>query len=79
MFKMYHSDPIYIFIFIEKFKLYKFTKKDLDGLWKLLEEHIMNGVMAKFRDKKKNRVVRGAVNVPKCNDAKYAGKQVIID
>lgn len=58
---------------IEKFQKYKFTKRDLDSLWKLLEEHIMDNVMSKFRDKKKSRVVRGAINVPKCNDAKFAG------
>ena len=58
---------------IEKFKDYIFSSKDLDSIWKMLEPSIMFMFFEKIGDKKKTRVVRGAVNVPKCTDAKYAG------
>jgi DNA topoisomerase-2 len=58
---------------IEKFKEYVFSAKDLDSIWKLLEPSIMFMFFEKIGDKKKNRVVRGAVNVPKCTDARFAG------
>jgi len=58
---------------IEKFKDYKFKNKDWIELWTLLEPHIMSLFLDKYKDKKKNRVVRGAINVPKCIDAKFAG------
>jgi DNA topoisomerase-2 len=58
---------------IEKFASYKFKTKDWAIIWKMLEPHIMSLFLDKYKDKKKNRVTRGAVNVPKCNDAKFAG------
>jgi len=58
---------------LEKFVDYQFTSKDLDSMWKMLEPSIMFMFFEKLGDKKKNRVVRGAVNVPKCTDAKHAG------
>jgi DNA topoisomerase-2 len=58
---------------IEKFESYKLKKKDYSDLWTMLEPHIMSLFLDKYKDKKKNRVTRGAVNVPKCTDAKYAG------
>jgi DNA topoisomerase-2 len=58
---------------IEKFASYKFKPKDWTDLWMMLEPHIMSLFLDKYKDKKKNRVTRGAVNVPKCNDAKFAG------
>jgi DNA topoisomerase-2 len=58
---------------IEKFKEYVFSTKDLDSMWKMLEPSIMFMFFEKNGDKKKNRVVRGAVNVPKCTDARFAG------
>jgi DNA topoisomerase-2 len=58
---------------IDKFKSYKFKNKEWDILWDLLESHIMSLFLDKYKDKKKNRVVRGSVNVPKCTDAKHAG------
>ena len=60
---------------IEKFSSYKFKPKDYNEMWKLLEPHIMSLFLDKYKDKKKNKVVRGAVNVPKCTDAKYAGSK----
>ena len=65
--KDYLDDPI------EKFKDYVFSSKDLDSIWKMLEPSIMFMFFEKIGDKKKTRVVRGAVNVPKCTDAKFAG------
>ncbi len=62
-----NNDPI------EKFASYKFKPSDYTELWKLLEPHIMSTFLGKFMDKEKTRVVRGAVNVPKCTDAKFAG------
>lgn len=58
---------------IEKFATYKFKPKDYTDMWTLLEPHIMSLFLDKYKDKKKNRVVRGAINVPKCTDAKFAG------
>jgi DNA topoisomerase-2 len=58
---------------IEKFESYNLKKKDYIDLWAILEPHIMSLFLDKYKDKKKNRVTRGAVNVPKCSDAKYAG------
>jgi DNA topoisomerase-2 len=58
---------------IEKFKEYVFSPKDLDSMWKMLEPSIMSMFFEKIGDKKKNRVIRGAVNVPKCTDARFAG------
>jgi DNA topoisomerase-2 len=58
---------------IEKFSSYEFSAKDLDSMWKMLEPSIMFMFFEKLGDKKKNRVTRGSVNVPKCTDAKYAG------
>lgn len=58
---------------IEKFEEYTFSSKDLDSIWKMLEPSIMFMFFEKIGDKKKNRVVRGSVNVPKCTDAKFAG------
>jgi DNA topoisomerase-2 len=62
-----NNDPI------EKFESYKFKSSDYTALWNLLEPHIMSMFLDKYKDKEKNRVVRGAVNVPKCTDAKFAG------
>jgi DNA topoisomerase-2 len=58
---------------IEKFTSYQFKPKDYIDLWEMLEPHIMSLFLDKYKDKKKTRVQRGAVNVPKCDDAKYAG------
>lgn len=58
---------------IEKFESYQFRPKDYNELWALLEPHIMSLFLDKYKDKKKTRVTRGAINVPKCTDAKYAG------
>ena len=58
---------------IEKFESYKFRPKDYSDLWNMLEPHIMSLFLDKYKDKKKNRVNRGAINVPKCTDAKFAG------
>ena len=58
---------------IEKFASYKFKNKDYAELWIMLEPHIMSLFLDKYKDKKKNRVTRGAVNVAKCTDAKFAG------
>jgi DNA topoisomerase-2 len=58
---------------IEKFESYTLSNKDYKELWSILEPHIMSLFLDKYKDKKKNRVTRGAVNVPKCTDAKYAG------
>lgn len=58
---------------IEKFQSYTFKPKDWIDLWAMLEPHIMSLFLDKYKDKKKNRVTRGAINVPKCTDAKYAG------
>lgn len=58
---------------IEKFESYKFKNKDYTDMWGLLEPHIMSLFLEKYKDKKKNKVIRGAINVPKCKDAKYAG------
>ena len=58
---------------IEKFESYNLKKKDYDELWAMLEPHIMSLFLDKYKDKKKSRVTRGAVTVPKCTDAKYAG------
>ena len=58
---------------IEKFETYTFKSKDYNELWQMLEPHIMSLFLDKYKDKKKNRVTRGAINVPKCTDAKFAG------
>jgi DNA topoisomerase-2 len=58
---------------IDKFESYALKNKDYNDLWSLLEPHIMSLFLDKYKDKKKNRVSRGAVNVPKCTDAKFAG------
>lgn len=58
---------------IEKFESYNFKTRDYDTLWTILEPHIMSLFLDKYKDKKKNRVTRGAINVPKCTDAKFAG------
>jgi DNA topoisomerase-2 len=58
---------------IEKFETYQFKPKDYTDLWAMLEPHIMALFLDKYKDKKKTRVQRGAVNVPKCEDAKHAG------
>lgn len=58
---------------IEKFESYNLKKSDYNELWALLEPHIMSLFLDKYKDKKKSRVNRGAINVPKCTDAKYAG------
>lgn len=58
---------------IEKFSTYKFKPKDYVAIWDMLEPHIMSLFLDKYKDKKKNRVTRGSINVPKCTDAKYAG------
>lgn len=58
---------------IEKFAKYEFKARDWVSIWKILEPHIMSLFLDKYKDKKKTRVTRGAVNVPKCNDAKFAG------
>ena len=58
---------------IEKFESYKFKQREYNEIWTLLEPHIMSLFLDKYKDKKKTRVVRGAVNVPKCTDAKFAG------
>lgn len=58
---------------IEKFESYIMKKRDYDNLWTMLEPHIMSLFLDKYKDKKKTRVTRGIVNVPKCTDAKYAG------
>ena len=58
---------------IEKFVSYQFKQKDYNDLWNMLEPHIMSLFLDKYKDKKKNRVTRGAINVPKCTDAKFAG------
>jgi DNA topoisomerase-2 len=58
---------------IEKFKSYQFKKNDWSTLWTLLEDHIMSMFLQKNKDKEVKRVTRGAINVPKCIDAKYAG------
>ena len=58
---------------IEKFSSYSFKTKDYNDMWKLLEPCIMSLFLDKYKDKKKTRVTRGAINVPKCTDAKYAG------
>jgi DNA topoisomerase-2 len=58
---------------IEKFESFLFKPRDWTTLWALLEPHIMSLFLDKYKDKKKNRVTRGAVNVPKCTDAKFAG------
>lgn len=58
---------------IEKFISYTFKPKDYTCLWNMLEPHIMSLFLDKYKDKKKNRVSRGAINVPKCTDAKFAG------
>lgn len=58
---------------IEKFESYMLKSKDYKDLWAIMEPHIMSLFLDKYKDKKKNRVNRGAVNVPKCTDAKYAG------
>ena len=58
---------------IDKFASYQFKKKDYTDLWGMLEPHIMSLFLDKYKDKKKNRVSRGVVNVPKCTDAKFAG------
>jgi DNA topoisomerase-2 len=68
--KDYLDDPI------EKFSDYVFTSKDLDAIWKMLEPSIMFMFFEKIGDKKKTRVSRGAVTVPKCTDAKFAGHKV---
>lgn len=58
---------------IEKFASYMFKPKDYTNMWSMLEPYIMSLFLDKYKDKKKNRVSRGAVNVPKCTDAKFAG------
>ena len=58
---------------IEKFESYKFKEVDYTNIWNLLESHIMSLFLDKYKDKKKTRVLRGAINVPKCTDAKFAG------
>ena len=58
---------------IEKFLSYKFKPKDYNEIWVLLEPYIMALFLDKYKDKKKNRVLRSAINVPKCIDAKFAG------
>ena len=58
---------------IEKFESYKLKPKDYGDLWDMLEPHIMSLFLDKYKDKKKNRVNRCAINVPKCTDAKFAG------
>jgi DNA topoisomerase-2 len=58
---------------VEKFESYKFKSKDWVDIWNMMEIHIMSMFLDKYKDKKKNRVTRGAVNVPKCIDAKFAG------
>lgn len=58
---------------IEKFESYQFKNKDYTEIWNLMEPHIMSLFLDKYKDKKKNRVLRGAVHVPKCTDAKFAG------
>ncbi len=58
---------------IEKFTTYNFKTKDYTDMWDMLESHIMSLFLDKYKDKKKNRVNRGAINVPKCTDAKFAG------
>ena len=60
---------------IEKFASYKFKAKDYNDMWVMLEPHIMSLFLDKYKDKKKNRVNRGAINVPKCIDAKFAGNK----
>lgn len=65
--KDYLDDPI------EKFRDYLFSAKDLESIWTMLEPSIMFMFFEKVCDKKKKNVVRGAVNVPKCTDAKFAG------
>jgi DNA topoisomerase-2 len=58
---------------IEKFVSYNFKTKDYTEMWALLEPHIMSLFLDKYKDKKKNKVSRSAINVPKCTDAKFAG------
>lgn len=58
---------------IEKFSTYEFKPKDYTNMWSILEPHIMALFLDKYKDKKKTRVTRGAINVPKCTDAKFAG------
>jgi DNA topoisomerase-2 len=60
---------------VEKFESYKFKSKDWTDIWNMMETHIMSMFLDKYKDKKKNRVVRGAINVPKCTDAKFAGNK----
>jgi DNA topoisomerase-2 len=60
---------------IEKFTTYKFKEKDFGTLWIMFEPHIMSLFLDKYKDKLKTRVTRGAINVPKCIDAKYAGNK----
>ena len=58
---------------VEKFATYNFKTNDYTDMWAMLEPHIMSLFLDKYKDKKKNRVNRGAINVPKCTDAKFAG------
>lgn len=62
-----NNDPI------EKYASYQLKPGDITEIWKLLEPHIMAMFLDKHKDKEKTRVVRGAINVPKCTDAKFAG------
>lgn len=62
-----NNDPI------EKYESYKFKPSDFTALWKLLEPHIMSMFLGNVEDNEKKQVVRGAVNVPKCTDARFAG------
>lgn len=58
---------------IEKFKIYKFSKKEWKSIWVLLEPHVMETILGKIKDKKQKKVIRGKVILEKGDDAKYAG------
>ena len=55
------------------FSDYKFSADDLQKIWSVLAERITDVFLEKTEEKKKKRVVRGRVDVPKSTDAKFAG------
>jgi DNA topoisomerase-2 len=58
---------------IENFAKYKFRAKDWKPLWELVGSQIEATFLSKTKNAENKRVIRGEVNVPKSEDAQWAG------
>lgn len=60
---------------LKDFGQFEFKQSDFKKIWNLLCPYIEEKYLQKTQAKEKKRTIRGEVNVPKCYDAQFAGKE----